>query len=162
MAMNRVCIVEHTGIHLDAPRHFDPAGATVANIPISDLLVPLVVIDIRQKFRTDRDVRVTQRDVDDWERHHGRMPAGACVAMLSGYDPIKTFSGNDSVPAAERRKSPGFDAEAMKALIRSDVRSIAVDAMSIDAGEAMPAFPVRQVWLRSGRWKASPILTGCR
>jgi len=26
------------------------------------------------------------------------------------------------------------------------------NTMSIDAGEAMPTFPVHQAWLRSGRW----------
>ena len=46
MAMNRVCIVEHTGTHLDAPRHFGPGLPAVGDLPISQLVAPLVVVDI--------------------------------------------------------------------------------------------------------------------
>ena len=152
MALNRISIVEHTGTHLDAPRHFAPDGASVGDIPVSQLIVPLVVIDIRDKVKTDRDARVEPRDVIAWERRHGRIPSGSCVAMLSGWDPLKAFSSFGSLPPAERRKSPGFDAAVMEILMKRDVRGIGVDTMSIDAGEAMPAFPVHQAWLRSGRW----------
>lgn len=152
MALNRISIVEHTGTHLDAPRHFAPDGASVGDMAISQLIVPLVVIDIRKKAKADRDARVEPQDITAWERRHGRVPEGSCVAMLSGWDPLGAFANYGSLPAAERRKSPGFDAAVMDILMKRDVRGIGVDAMSIDAGEAMPAFPVHQVWLRSGRW----------
>ncbi len=152
MALNRISIVEHTGTHLDAPRHFAPDGASVGELPISQLIVPLVLLDIRDKAKADRDARVEPRDVTAWERRHGRIPAGSCVAMLSGWDPLGAFAGYGKLPPAERRKSPGFDAAVMDILMKRDVRGIGVDTMSIDAGEAMPAFPVHQAWLRSGRW----------
>lgn len=152
MALNRISIVEHTGTHLDAPRHFAPDEASVGDIPVSQLIVPLVVIDIRDKVKVDRDARVELRDVLAWERRHGRIPSGSCVAMLSGWDPLNAFSSYASLTPAERRKSPGFDAAVMNILMKRDARGIGVDTMSIDAGEAMPAFPVHQAWLRSGRW----------
>jgi kynurenine formamidase len=152
MALNRISIVEHTGTHLDAPRHFAPDGASVGDLAISQLIVPLVIIDIREKAKADRDARVEPKDVAAWERRHGRIPAGSCVAMLSGWDPLGAFANYSSLPPAERRKSPGFDAAVMDILMQRDVRGIGVDTMSIDAGQAMPAFPVHQAWLRSGRW----------
>lgn len=152
MALNRVSIVEHTGTHLDAPRHFAPDGAAVGDLPIGQLIVPLAVIDIREKAKADRDARVLPQDIAAWERRHGRIPAGACVAMLSGWDPLAAFAGYGKLTPAERRKSPGFDAAVLDLLMQRDVRGIGVDTMSIDAGEAMPAFPVHQSWLRSGRW----------
>jgi Predicted metal-dependent hydrolase len=152
MALNRICIVEHTGTHLDAPRHFSPEGASVGDIAISQLIVPLVIIDIREKAKANRDARVEPKDVAAWERRHGRIPAGSCVAMLSGWDPLGAFANYGSLPPAERRKSPGFDTAVMDILMQRDVRGISVDTMSIDAGQAMPAFPVHQAWLRSGRW----------
>ena len=152
MALNRVSIVEHTGTHLDAPRHFSPDGASVGDLPISQLIVPLVVIDIRQKAGKDRDARVMPDDLAAWERRHGRIPAGACVAMLSGWDPLAMMARYGSLSPAERRKSPGFDAAAMDMLMKRDVKGIGVDTMSLDAGESMPDFPVHLSWLRSGRW----------
>lgn len=152
MALNRLSIVEHTGTHLDAPRHFSPEGASVGEIAISQLIVPLVILDIREKVKADRDGRVEPQDVAAWERRHGRIPAGSCVTMLSGWNPLGAFANYGRLSPAERRKSPGFDAAVMDVLMKRDVRGIGVDTMSIDAGEAMPAFPVHQAWLRSGRW----------
>ncbi len=152
MALNRVSIVEHTGTHLDAPRHFAPDGASVGDLPISQLIVPLAVIDIRQKAAKDRDARVMPDDLAAWERRHGRIPAGACVAMLSGWDPLTMMARYGSLSPAERRKSPGFDAAAIDMLMKRDVNGIGVDTMSLDAGESMPDFPVHLSWLRSGRW----------
>jgi kynurenine formamidase len=72
--------------------------------------------------------------------------------MLSGWDPLGAVASYSSLPPAERRKSPGFDAAVMDILMKRNVIGIGVDTMSIDAGEAMPALPVHQAWLRSGRW----------
>jgi kynurenine formamidase len=152
MALNRVSIVEHTGTHLDAPRHFAPDGASVGDLPISQLIVPFVVIDIREKAGDDRDARVVPDDLAAWEGRHGRIPAGSCVAMLSGWDPLAMMARYGSLPPAERRKSPGFDAAAMDMLMKRNVMGIGVDTLSLDAGQSMPDFPVHQSWLRSGRW----------
>jgi kynurenine formamidase len=152
MALNRLCIVEHTGTHLDAPRHFSPEGAAVGDLTIDQLIAPLAVVDIRAKAKADRDARVGRDELLAWERRHGRLPAGSCVAMLSGWNPVVEMARYGALPAAERRKSPGFDAAAIDLLVQRDVRGIGVDTLSLDAGEAMPAFPVHQSWLRSGRW----------
>ena len=42
-------ISEHTGTHIDAPLHFTADGKSVAELPVEDLIAPLVVIDIRAK-----------------------------------------------------------------------------------------------------------------
>ena len=152
MAMNRVCIVEHTGTHLDAPRHFAPEGASVGDLSVDQLMAPLVVVDIRAKAKADRDARIDRNDLLAWERRHGRIPAGSCVAMLSGWNPLAELARYNELSAAERRKSPGFDPAAIAFLMQRDVKGIGVDTLSIDAGENTPAYPVHQSWLRSGRW----------
>lgn len=43
-AMNEFCAGEHGGTHLDAPIHFYQQGLTVADIPLSRLIVPGNVI----------------------------------------------------------------------------------------------------------------------
>lgn len=152
MALNRISFVEHTGTHLDAPRHFAPEGASVGDLPVSELIGPLVVIDISAKVKADRGARIMPDDVADWERQYGPIPADACVAMSSGWDPLAELRRFGSLPPTERRKSPGFSTEVLPLLIARGVRGIGVDTLSLDAGESMPAFPVHQAWLRSGRW----------
>src|SRR5689334_25739 len=43
--LNRWTIVEHSGTHMDAPIHFSADGLTADLIPISDLIVPIAVIN---------------------------------------------------------------------------------------------------------------------
>ncbi|HWE66253.1 MAG TPA: cyclase family protein [Acidimicrobiales bacterium] len=40
---------EHTGTHLDAPSHFDRNGRNVDQIPLSELIVPGHLLDLRHK-----------------------------------------------------------------------------------------------------------------
>ena len=50
---------EHTATHIDAPLHFSADGASVDEIPVSDLVVPLCVIDIAAKAAENADAQVT-------------------------------------------------------------------------------------------------------
>lgn len=152
MRLNRLCIVEHTGTHLDAPSHFDPNGKSVGDLAIGDLVVPLAVIDIRGKVAKDRDARVEADDILKWERAHGTLPDGCCVAMLSGWNPLAEMARYPELAPSERQKSPGFADAVAPLLIARNARGIAVDTLSLDPGGAMPAYPFHRAWLRSGRW----------
>lgn len=76
---------EHTGTHLDAPAHFIEGAETAEFLPVANLVAPLVVIDISARAAEDPDASVTPDDVDAWEQEHGEIPAGAFVAMHSGW-----------------------------------------------------------------------------
>jgi kynurenine formamidase len=150
MNLNRLMLVEHTGTHIDVPRHFDNEGRSLGEVPVGDLVVPLAVMDLRARAAADPDAGLTPDDIRGWEKRHGRLPEGCCVAIDGGYDPLALMRE----PAATRRRgSPGFSPEASAFLLAErDVKGIAVDAMSIDQGRNGPAYPVHQQWLRSGRW----------
>jgi kynurenine formamidase len=153
MNLNRVLLVEHTGTHIDAPRHFAKDGRSLGEVPLSDLIVPLAVIDLRARAAADPDTALIPEDILLWERLHGRLPQGCCVAINSGWDPLARMGSATGAPAANSRGSPGFSLEAVEMLAASrDVKGIAVDAMTIDRGTNAPAYPVHQFWLRSGRW----------
>jgi kynurenine formamidase len=153
MNLNRLLLVEHTGTHIDVPRHFAKDGRSLGEMPLSDLIAPLAVIDLRARAAADPDTALTPDDILVWERRHGRLPPGCCVAINSGWDPISRMPGASGPATATSRGSPGFSLEAAKMLAASrDVKGIALDAMSIDRGTNAPAYPVHQFWLRSGRW----------
>ena len=150
MNLNRLMLVEHTGTHIDVPRHFSNDGRSLGEIPISDLVVPLAVMNLRARAKDDPDAGLTPDDVLAWEKRHGRLPAGCCVAIDSGYDPIARMR---EMASGGRRGSPGFSPEVSAFLLAErEVKGIALDAMSIDQGKNGPAYPVHQQWLRSGRW----------
>ena len=46
---NDFASVEHMGTHIDAPSHFVKGGMPLGDIPLTDLIASMVVIDVREK-----------------------------------------------------------------------------------------------------------------
>lgn len=46
-----------------APLHFSADGKSVAEIPVENLVVPLAIIDIREKAAANADAQVTPDDI---------------------------------------------------------------------------------------------------
>lgn len=156
--LNRWTLMEHTGTHMDAPIHFSEDGMSVDMIPIGDLIVPLAIIDIREKAASDPDAYLTPDDIAAFESRNGPLPEGCCVAMNAGWDAhLKTdkFAGRDG---EGKNHTPGFHQETTDFLIRErSVKGIAVDTLSLDRGLASGEFPVHYQWLGSGRWGVEAI-----
>jgi len=143
---------EHIGTHMDAPLHFSADGQSVAEIPVSNLVVPLCVIDIRAKASEDPDAQVTPDDLKAWIAAHGDIPDNACVAMLSGWgDHVNTdkFRNADSDGGMH---FPGFHIEATKMLLEETTAAgMAVDTLSLDHGPSAD-FATHYAWLPENRW----------
>ena len=143
---------EHTGTHIDAPLHFSEDGDSVDEIPIDRLIVPLAVIDIRERAADDPDAQVTPDDIAAWRERHGDLPRGACVAMNSGWarhvgGAMFRNADDDGV-----MHFPGFHPDAA-AMLReaNDISGIAVDTLSLDHGPSAD-FATHYDWLGAGRW----------
>jgi kynurenine formamidase len=151
--INRWTLMEHTGTHMDAPLHFSENGMTVDQIPITDLVVPLVVINIAARAAGNPDATVTPDDITAWEAKNGPIPDAACVAMNSGWYKLldsPKFTGADG---AGKFHTPGFHAETAQLLMdERNVKGIGVDTLSLDPGIKLGEFPVHYAWLTSGRW----------
>jgi kynurenine formamidase len=150
--MYRWHLVEHTGTHMDAPFHFSADGLSADQIPLSQLIVPLVVVDIRSKAEANPDAQLTAEDLVTWEHRHGRIPRDACVAMLSGWaDKVDTDEFRNA-DANGTLHFPGFHVEAVEFLLSErQVTGIAVDTLSLDYGPS-PDFATHYTWLPAGRW----------
>ncbi|TIT02951.1 MAG: cyclase family protein [Mesorhizobium sp.] len=152
--LNRWTIVEHSGTHMDAPIHFSADGLTADLIPISDLIVPVAVINIASRAAENADTSLTPDDIKAWEAKNGPLPEGCCVVMNSGWHKLvddPKFTGNDG---EKRNHTPGFHVESAQFLIgERNVKGIGVDTLSLDTGlNSAGAFPVHYEWLGSGRW----------
>ncbi len=150
---------EHAGTHFDAPEHFVPGGADTASIPIDDLVVPAVVIDITEKAAVEPNAVIEVADVAAFETQHGRIPAGCAVIMRSGWAERKTdavsYAGSDGTTDL---KFPGFGVDATQLLVERGVVGLGVDTLGIDPGDK-PDFPVhRQVSHPAGLWHLENLI----
>jgi kynurenine formamidase len=150
--INRWHFHEHIGTHIDAPFHCSD-GDTADRIPAEKLVGPLAVIDIRDRAAGNSDAELTPDDLKAWERRHGPIPAGAVVAMCSGWDArvndANQFFGRD---ARGGFHTPGFHVEAVQFLAQErSVIGIATDTISLDPGNT-GSFPVHHFWLGQNKW----------
>lgn len=150
--MKRWLLVEHTGTHIDAPFHFSADQDSAEMIPISNLVLPLAVVDIRAKAEENPDAQLTLDDLTAWEAEHGPLPDRACVAMYSGWEEhLRTdkFRNADSDGVMH---FPGFHVEAIQFLLEErNAPGIAVDTLSLDFGQSAD-FAVHYAWLPTNRW----------
>jgi kynurenine formamidase len=121
---------EHSGTHLDAPRHLVDGGADVAAISAERLVVPAV--------RFDTADGLGAADVEAWEAEHGRVPAGSAALLRTGWD-------GDPLAA------PGYEGDAARLLVGRGVVGLGIDTLSVDAC-ASTEFPVHHTTLSAGLW----------
>ena len=144
---------EHSGTHMDAPGHFIPGGRLSPEITLQELIVPIVVADIRKRARQDPNAMVELDDIERFERKHGKIPRGALVAADSGWaekvDDPDAFKGG---PAFPNYNFPGWGLEAAMFLAeKRDVTGIGIDTMSLDPGNST-TFPVHVNYLATDRY----------
>ena len=146
-------LVEHIGTHVDTPGHFDEGNRLVDDLTPSDLVAPIVVIDIKAKAAEDPNAMVEPDDLIAFERRHGRIPRRALVCMNSGWadkvDDPDLFRGGTGFPDLN---FPGFSLEAAEWLVDNrDPVGIGLDTMSLDPGNSTD-FPVHFEFLATGRY----------
>ncbi|KIT16134.1 cyclase family protein [Jannaschia aquimarina] len=145
-------IREHTGTHIDAPLHFSADGRSVDEIEVGNLVVPLCIVDIREKADADPDAQVTPEDLAAWIEANGDIPDRACVAMNSGWTSKVETEAYRGADADGGLHFPGFHPEATAMLLETTSASaMAVDTLSLDHGPSGD-FATHYAWLPAGRY----------
>jgi len=75
------CHVGQWGTHVDPPVHFVPNARRLDQLRPSEMVLPLVVIDMSAKANANPDSELTVADIEAFEAKHGRIPAGSFVAL---------------------------------------------------------------------------------
>ena len=83
-AINNEEFYEHLGTHIDAPYHGAAKGQKMHEIPVERLMGPGVVIDVKEKVKTNPNYAVSVEDLLKYEEVYGRIPPNAVVMMNSG------------------------------------------------------------------------------
>jgi kynurenine formamidase len=96
-------MVGQYGTHVDPPAHFDPNGTTMDQLPLKQMILPLVVFDMTPMLKTDANHALSIDDIKAWERRHGRVPAGSFAAvrtdMYKDWDSDQQRFKRDPFPA---------------------------------------------------------------
>ena len=118
----------HTGTHYSAPCHFRARGRCMDDLSPEDLVLPAVVVDVRDEVAEDPDHIVRVNELEAWELEHGEMPSGAAVLLLTGCDAFWASGDVDGEPNYSNCGSglsgdhqPGFSRGAVKWLIETGV-----------------------------------------
>lgn len=134
--INRFAIGEHSGTHWGTPNTFIEGARSADMIAVGELVVPAVVMDIRDKAAEDEDYRLSADDVQAWEAENGDVPTGSVVILFTGWqdrwtDP-EVFINADSDGVLHW---PGFSGEAVEFLVNErGIVGIGTDTHGADPG----------------------------
>ena len=133
-------LVGQYGTHVDPPAHFSADGMTMDQIPLKQMILPLIVIDVTPMLATDANHALTVDDIKAWEKTHGPVPAGAFTALRT--DMYKDWDSNPE--RFKRNPFPAWSLAAIKFLFdERRVTAIGHEALDTDATESMES----ETWL---------------
>ncbi len=111
------CHVGQWGTHIDPPSHFVAGLRNLDQIPLEEMLLPLVVIDVHQQVEQNADYTLSVADIKHWEQQHGPVPKGSFVAMRTDWSkrwPDQASMQNQDANGVNHY--PGWSLEALRYL----------------------------------------------
>jgi kynurenine formamidase len=134
--INRISIGEHSGTHWGTPNTFIEGARSAEMITVDELVVPAVVIDVRDKAAEDADFGLSVDDITAWEADNGTIPPGSVAILWTGWQDKwgnpAAFIGED---AEGTLHWPGFRADTAEFLIAErGVIGLGTDTHGVDPG----------------------------
>lgn len=118
----------HTGTHYSAPCHFHAGALCADELSPADLVLPAIVVDVREEVAGDPDHTVRVAHLEAWEAEHGEMPEGAAVLLLTGCSRWWAAGDENAEPnyfncgsGLRGMHQPGFSRNAVRWLIETGV-----------------------------------------
>jgi kynurenine formamidase len=127
-------LVGQYGTHVDPPAHFAEGGLTQDQIPLEQMILPLVVLDDTPYLTREPNHAFSVEDLNAWERQHGRVPPKSFVALRT--DMSKDWDTNPE--RFKRSPFPGWALETIKALYEQrGVTATGHEALDADTSARM-------------------------
>lgn len=127
-------MVGQYGTHVDPPAHFAEGGITMDEIPLKQMILPLIVLDDTPFLKKDENHAFSLADLLAWEKRHGRVPRGSFVALRT--DMYKDWDANPE--RFKRTPFPAWAFETIKFLYeRRGVTATGHEAMDTDTTDKM-------------------------
>lgn len=133
-------LVGQYGTHVDPPAHFSSDGMTMDQIPLKQMILPLIVFDMTPMIKTDENHALSVDDIKAWEKAHGKVPAGSFAALRT--DMYKDWESNPE--RFKRAPFPAWSLAAIRFLFdERKVTAIGHEALDTDTTETMES----ETWL---------------
>jgi kynurenine formamidase len=108
---------EHTGTHWGAPGHFNAGEPLADDLDITDLFLPAVKIDVRDKCAKNADYALSVKDVQAWEKKYGRIADESMVIMWTGWEAKWGTQAFFNFDADQTMHQPGFAVDTVQWLV---------------------------------------------
>lgn len=150
-------IVGQWGTHVDPPVHFVDNARTLDNIPVSEMVLPLVVLDFSSEVSANPDFSPSVKDILTWEERHTRIPAGAFVAFRSDWS--QRWPDADAMANADAdgvTHYPGWNTEVVAWLLQERaITAIGHETTDTDPGKLVcqGQLPTELYLLEQDRWQ---------
>ncbi|QYJ15942.1 Kynurenine formamidase [Rubrobacter xylanophilus DSM 9941] len=135
-----ICMGSHSGTHVDAPYHFIAGGARVDELDPGLFVGPAVVLDFRGKGPRERTT------AGDLGPYRNRLSRDVIAVVRTGWE--------EHYGTPLYYDHPFLDPGAARMLIEAGVRTVAIDALSVDEtvaeGPHPEGYPAHRIILGAG------------
>ncbi len=136
-SLRRFSMGEHSATHINAPNSFHLDGVGIHEYSAQSLVVPAVVIDIREQALVNPDYALTVADIRAWEKRYGKIPPGCVVLLYTGWQEKwldhNAFFNQDAQGGIH---FPGFGCDATRFLLEErQITGVGIDTHGVDAGQ---------------------------
>ena len=155
--VHRFTLVGQWGTHVDPPSHFVEGARSLDDIPVEQMILPLIVLDISERVATDPDSVPTMDDVVAWEGRNGPMPAGCFVALRTDWGlqwpDAAAMENRDEAGASH---APGWSRDVLEHLVEHvGVVAVGHEHTDTDPGSSTSAgdYGLELYLLQRDRWQ---------
>ncbi|XP_047523997.1 kynurenine formamidase-like isoform X1 [Pieris napi] len=148
---------EHGGTHLDAPYHFYEQGNFVGNIPLKDLIVPLIIADVSSLVNDDPNFVLYKHHLDFMINDNFGKPC--LIVFKFGWSKfVNDKQKYLGLGPNNTLNFPGLSSEVMDWITTSykNVVGVGVDTSSVDPG-ASKDLPVHKLGSKAGLYNIENV-----
>lgn len=141
----------HAGIgtHMDAPSHRFAGAASIAEIPLTQCVVPACVIDVAEY--ASATYQVPLEEIHKYEAQYGIIPENALVIFYTGWGRFwSTPEAYRNVDETGLMHFPSIKEEVAEFLLTRGIAGVAIDTLSPDSPST--DFPVHRILLGAGKY----------
>jgi kynurenine formamidase len=135
--LRRFSLGEHSATHINAPIGFYNSGVAIDQYPAESLVLPAVVIDIREQVANNPDYALTVADILAWEEQHGEISTDNIVLLYTGWQ--EKWSDRTAFMNQDNQGSmhfPGFGSDATQFLLnKRQIAGVGIDTHGVDCGQ---------------------------
>lgn len=139
------------GTHIDAASHIIPHATDIAHIPLADLVVPAIVVDVTKHAHANTNYLISCNDINKFEKRYGKIPPRSlilgCTGWYKKWTSIKQYRNEDN---QGHMHFPGFSVNAIHLLLERNIVGIGIDTFSPDGSNS--TFPVHHAVLGAEKY----------